>query len=411
MKKMKNAYIRFFILIVSLMVAFKMLNGETNIFTMIKEFFELINPLITAIFISYILYIPVSSLEKLMKKSKKTYFKNKSRGLSVLIVYLTIGILVYFAFNWFIPFMYKYTVELINNIPEYINRTEEFLINNPIKIFGNDINLAGELEKLRNTNIFSQNIFDINNGDVISQALKVFSVFEVIINGIMAIIFSIYMLLYKEEIYNFFRKVAIAFTSKRTTNKIGMYLKKGNTIFFKYITVQILDGIIVGIIMSILFIILKVKYAIPLGFLIGLSNLIPFFGAIFGIGLAGILTIFTGGIGQAIFILIVAIIIQQIDANILNPILIGNSLEINKILVLASVIVFGAYFGPIGMFLAVPITKILTLIVNDMLDYRIRKNNVKRKLVIRSKNRINKLNKNIKINIEANKASIEREKV
>ena len=99
--------------------------------------------------------------------------------------------------------------------------------------------------------------------------------------------------------------------------------------------------------MSIALSIMKVKYAVALGFLIGISNLIPFFGAIIGVGVTGIVTLFTGGFSQAIFSLVIITILQQLDANILNPILLGESLEVNKILIITSVIVGGAYFGPI----------------------------------------------------------------
>ena len=107
-----------------------------------------------------------------------------------------------------------------------------------------------------------------------------------------------------------------------------------------------------------------------LGFMIGLFNLIPYIGAIIAVAIAGIITLFTGGLSQAIWMLIVVIILQQIDANIINPKIVGNSLEINPILVILAVTVGGAYFGIIGMFLAVPIIAILKVIVEDFIDYR-----------------------------------------
>ena len=115
---------------------------------------------------------------------------------------------------------------------------------------------------------------------------------------------------------------------------------------------------------------LGVKYGILLGFMIGLFNLIPFLGAIIAIVFAIIITLFTGGISQAIWMAIVVIVLQQIDANIINPKILGDSLEISPILIIFSITVVGAYFGIMGMFLAVPIVAMIKLLINDYIKYK-----------------------------------------
>ena len=116
--------------------------------------------------------------------------------------------------------------------------------------------------------------------------------------------------------------------------------------------------------------IMKVKYAALLGFMIGLFNLIPFFGAIVAVAIAIFITICTGGISKAIWLAIIVIILQQIDANIINPKILGDKLKISPILVIFSVTFAGAYFGVLGMFLAVPVIAMLKLIINDYLEYQ-----------------------------------------
>ena len=116
--------------------------------------------------------------------------------------------------------------------------------------------------------------------------------------------------------------------------------------------------------------ILGVKYAVLLGFMIGLFNLIPYLGAIIAVVIAGLITLLTGGIYQAIWMLVIVIILQQIDANIINPKIIGNSLQISPILIIFSVTVIGSYFGIIGMFLAVPIVAVIKIMINDFIKYK-----------------------------------------
>ena len=130
---------------------------------------------------------------------------------------------------------------------------------------------------------------------------------------------------------------------------------------------QLLDSFIVAILLFIAFSILGIKYAIVLALVIGLMNLIPYFGAIIGITSAGIVTLITMGLPSALILVAVSIIIQQLDANIINPKLLSSAVNLSPILVIISVTIGGAYFGPIGMFLSVPVCAILKVIVMDYL--------------------------------------------
>ena len=98
--------------------------------------------------------------------------------------------------------------------------------------------------------------------------------------------------------------------------------------------------------------------------------MIPYFGAIIATAIAAIITLITGGLSQAIWMLIVVIILQQIDANIINPKIVGKSLKMSPLLVIFAVTVGGAFFGVLGMFLAVPIIAIIKLLVEDYIDYK-----------------------------------------
>lgn len=121
-----------------------------------------------------------------------------------------------------------------------------------------------------------------------------------------------------------------------------------------------------------------IKYAPLLGFFIGLFNMIPYVGAIIATAISAIVTLITGGLSQAIWMLIVVIILQQIDANIINPRIVGKSLKISPLLVLFAVTFGGAYFGILGMFLAVPVIAVIKILIDDFIRYReIRKRRIK----------------------------------
>ena len=196
-----------------------------------------------------------------------------------------------------------------------------------------------------------------------------------------AIIVSIYILLERTQIINFIKKFINAIFKENTYKNIDKYFNNSNEIFFKFIASQFLDAIIVGILVTIALSIMGVKYAPLLGFFIGLFNMIPYFGAIIAVGISVLITAITGGISQAIWMLIVVIILQQIDANIINPKIVGKSLEISPLLVILAVTIGGAYFGILGMFLAVPVIAVLKIFVEDYVNFKLKSKKEEKEMI------------------------------
>jgi predicted PurR-regulated permease PerM len=118
-----------------------------------------------------------------------------------------------------------------------------------------------------------------------------------------------------------------------------------------------------------LLLLFKVPYAFLLGFFAGILNFIPYLGSLIAVLMIFILTILTGGFGKAIQVLIPLFVFQQLDANFIEPRIMGFNLKINPLLVIFSVVVGGAYFGVVGMFLAVPIATIIKQLLTQYFDY------------------------------------------
>ena len=258
--------------------------------------------------------------------------------------------------------------ELISNIPSYyetlVNKYNTLPDNSVLK---NDI-VKEKMAEL--TNIDIKQIITINNEKIVEYVRNIINAFSGIFDVFVSIVVSVYILLQRSSIVRALRRFARAIFKKDTYETLDKYFTNANEVFFTFITSQLLDAIIVGILTTVAMLILKVKYAPLLGFIIGLFNMIPYIGAIVAVAFGILVTFITGGFGKALAMAIVVIILQQIDANIINPKIVGNSLEINPILVILAVTVGGAYFGIIGMFLAVPIIAILKVIVEDFIDYR-----------------------------------------
>lgn len=369
MEKKNNVWgkwLYWFVFAVAVITVYKTLDNFNDITNWLKGILDVLMPFIVGIFISYILYIPCKKMENIYSKSKVKLIRKKARGLSVFTVYLIVLILLTLAIQFIVPTLATSITDLANNLVGYYNNTMENLDNIPEDSILRKIDIGKIAESLSNIKIEEF----INIETVMEYAKGALGIATGIFDFFVSLIVSVYVLIERTQILQFMKKLAGAMFKEKTYNAIGKYFNNTNAIFFKFLSSQLLDAFIVGILTSIAMMILGVKYAILLGFLIGLSNLIPYFGAIVGVGVSIIITIFTGGITQAIWLAIVVIILQQIDANIINPKIVGDSLKISPLVVIFAVTVGGAYFGMFGMFLAVPIFTVLKIFIEDYIDYK-----------------------------------------
>lgn len=372
MKKEKDwkSWLGWFVFCVALIIIYKTLDNFSSIFSWIDNFNKIIMPFIIAIIIAYIFYIPCKRLEDVYKKSKVKFISKKRRGLATLTIYIIAGFAIFVIFRFVFPTLTKSITELASNLPGYYNRAIEYFSSLPDDSPLKQLNIADIILRLKEINL-TEKIMEFLNFDNIWQYIKgVMDFTGIIFDAFVTFVVSIYLILERGDIKSFLKNLSKAIFSKEMNVKLADYYRKTNTIFFSFISSQVLDAIIIGIISTIAMSILHVKYAVLLGFLIGLFNIIPYFGAIAAIAISIIITIFTGGIFKAIWMAVTVIILQQIDANIINPRILGNSLQLSPILVIFSVTIFGSYFGVLGMFLAVPIAAMFKILLLDFIDER-----------------------------------------
>ena len=373
--KFFSKWMYWFSLVFSLIIVYKILDSFTSIESWFSNLLTLLTPFIVGIIIAYILYIPCRNLENFYNRFK--YTKKRARGLSVLTVYIIALVIIVMAFRFIIPIAIDSFQDLIGNLQNYYRDIRNTVMSLPEDSIFKSENVINVINSLSNFNLEEY----VNLNKITEYAQSVLNFASGLFNVFVSIVVSVYILLERKEIVNFFKKLTGSMFSEKTYKNIGKYFRHGNEIFGRFLSSQFLDAIVVAILASVAMSIMKVKYAVLLGIFIGLFNLIPYFGAIIAVVVSIIVTILTGGLSKAIEMGIVVIILQQVDANIINPKIVGESLKMSPLLVIFSVTIGGAYFGVIGMFLAVPIAALLKLVVCDFIDY-----NYKRKRIAENKN-------------------------
>lgn len=369
MNEIKNnwkKWVYWFALGVALICIYKILDNYENVMEVLHTFLGVISPFLIGVFIAYLLYMPSKKFEELYGKIKIKFISKKARGLGVITVYAIIIIAISILFSVILPIVFESIIDFIGSVPHYIE---------------NVINTYNDLpqDSILKSQIVQDEIYNLQNIDI-KQYLDIEAILGYLVNAIgaifsivdifIAIIVSVYILIDRRKILAFFKKLAGAIFKEQTYRNLDKYFNNSNEIFFKFVASQFVDAIVVGILVSIAMTIMGVRYAPLLGFFIGLFNMIPYVGAIIATVIAAIITFITGGLSQTIWMLIVVIILQQIDANIINPRIVGRSLKISPLLVLFAVTFGGAYFGILGMFLAVPIIAVVKILVDDFINYR-----------------------------------------
>ena len=369
-KKNFSKWMYWFVLAVAIILVYKFFDNFTAIGNAVSNFCDIIAPFLLGALIAYLLYLPEIKIEKSLEKNK--ILKKHARGIGVLLTYIIAILLIILLINVILPVVTDSVIELVSNFQGYWNEAVNRVNNLPEDSLLKSekvtevINSVGE--SLSNID-FKQYI----NPEKITQYVKgAFGVASGIFDAFVTIVVSVYVLLERNLILDFFGKLLAAIFDTKTCNKIAKYLEKSNKIFGKFISSQLIDAVVVGILVTIAMSIIGVKYSVLLGFMIGLFNIIPYFGAIVAVILSILITVITGGLSQAIIMAIVVIILQQIDANIINPKIVGNSLKISPLLIIFAVTVGGAYFGFLGMFLAVPVAAVLKIVINDYVEFKLK---------------------------------------
>lgn len=372
MNEIKNhwkKWMYWFMLGLSMIIIYKIFDNFTEVTEVLGKFFTILRPFFIGVFIAYLLYVPCKKIEDAYKKSKNKIIKKGARRFSIITLYIIVLLLIVILFNVILPVVIESVKDLVNNIQGYF----EIAISN-YNGLPEDSALKGELVKDTINNIQNIDIKQYFQLDkLMSYVISAYNIVTSLFDVFVSIVVSIYVLSERDDILKFLKKCACAMFKEKTYKNMDKYFNNSNEIFFKFIASQFLDAVVVGVLVTIAMSIMGIKYAPLLGFFIGLFNMIPYVGAIIAVAISAIITLITGGLSQTIWMLIVVVVLQQIDANIINPNIIGQSLKVSPLLVIFAITVGGAYFGMLGMFLAVPVIAIVKIVIEDYVDLRLKK--------------------------------------
>lgn len=341
----------------------------------VKMAFVAASPLIIGSAVAYVLNILMRFYEShyFPKSNKKAVVKSR-RGVCLLLSFLTLVLIVIILVWLVVPQLIASITVLVNGAPNTIKT----IIN---KIEGSKWIKSEWLEPIKSID-WKSKLYNFTTtitsgvGNAMGMAVNVVgTVFSSIVTTVLSIIFAIYLLVDKEKIGRQFDKVMRRYMSTNFYERTKYVISVLDDSFSSFISGQCLDAMLVGIMCTIGMLILRLPYATMIGAIVAFTALIPVAGSYIGAGLGAFMILTVSPIKALIFLIFI-IVLQQTDGNLVYPKIVGSSIGLPGIWVLAAVTVGGGLMGVLGMLIAVPIAatlyKILRADVNGKLNEEIK---------------------------------------
>lgn len=357
----------------------------------IRSFFHkltgILQPIIIGFAIAYLLSPIMDFFERqlirfVLSKSKKNTVSSRIssfiRGISIFLSLLIAFFLIYILGSLIIPEIYVSITGIIKDMPGHIdmftNWINHTLDNNQLVasyVKEGIVKITGYFENWVETDLLSK-----VNTWVNYFAIGVIGVINIFKNLLIGIIVSVYILIEKEHFIAQGKMIIYALFKTRPANVIIETLRQSNKIFGGFIMGKIIDSIIIGILCFIGLSFLKMPYTLLVSVIVGVTNVIPFFGPYFGAIPSAILILFIDPM-KCLYFLIFILVLQQIDGNIIGPTILGDSTGLSAFWVIFSILAAGGLFGLIGMLIGVPVFAVVYYIVSTYIEYRLSCKNLK----------------------------------
>ena len=370
MNKSKIPYIEFLPIIIITLVLFKVIDRVDSILNIFIYLLTILQPFFWGLGIAYALNPIMSFFERKIK------FKFKFKRLvSIIITYVIVLGIVASLITIVIPMIVRNIDELIDNYDLYKNRGIAYfnrvIVNT--KIY-NDLDLG----EFMNMDSFSTYVADIP--DTLGSLVDKLFDFAINFMGflfriVVGMVIAIYLLLDKQRFQLGIKKILYSNLSEKKATSTILFFKDVHMIFSKYIVGKSIDSLIIGLMCFIGLLILDVRYAALLAIIVGITNMIPYFGPFIGMIPAIVITLFYDPV-KAIWVGVFILALQQFDGYFLGPKILGDSVGLSPFWIILGILVGGSLMGILGMLIAVPVVAVFQLIVSRTIDKKLAKKNI-----------------------------------
>ena len=344
----------------------------------VAHLFAILSPIIYGFVIAYVLNTPMLVLENLILKiyAKRRRVPGK-KALSVIRLFCSIFsllfllLIVYALFALLLPELIRSIQSIVANVPTYSTNIQNWYAS-LVDRYALDASTKEFLSSTlaRGQNWISGQFSPQFNGLISKVTSSVVDILVFLKNILLGLIVSVYVMVSQDSILARTRRMFYAFFNVATANRILKNLRFVDEKFGGFLIGKIIDSAIIGVICYIGAMILNLPYALLISVVVGVTNIIPFFGPFIG-AIPSAILIWCVAPMQALYFIIFVLILQQFDGNLLGPKILGNSVGVSSFMVLVAILIGGGLFGFIGMIIGVPLCAILTSVIQAYILQRI----------------------------------------
>ena len=382
----KKTWNRLLLLVVlALLIAFGLQHID-GVLSGISAVFAVLSPIFTGICIAFIVNVPMRPLETVWNKlflrhPKEVRGKIRTalrRPVCLILSFLLIAGLLFAVVFLLIPQLGKAFRDFAAMMPGYLAQLEDLWgqAQTLLADFGFVLpDFAIDITKINADSIFQtvKTFFTQWGTHILDTTVSITTtVFSGVFNVVLAVVFSIYMLAQKEMLCRQLHRILRALFSDSRVDKLTAFADLVNRTFTNFVTGQLTEAVIIGILCGIGMSILRMPYAFVVSVIVGFTALIPVFGAYVGTAIGAFLILLAEPI-KAVWFVIFIVVLQQLEGNLIYPRVVGKSVGLPGLLVLAAVTVGSSVGGILGMLLAVPVCSVIFTVCAQAVDARIAK--------------------------------------
>lgn len=377
MKEVNNKFKQNILLGTYLIILFFILLNLKYVISTFGNILGILNPFIIAFAMAFVLNLPMKFFERnvfyFLDKQKSSFTRRLKRPLSILATFATvIGLIIALAL-FVIPQLISSVSTLLDAVPEYI-RSFEALVNQFVS--STEI-LQNVYDSLMSTwKELLQFFGGLLTTSLTSILNTTMSITSGLINFILSLVLTIYMLASKETLIYHLKKTLYAFSKESVADKIIEVSRLANVTFAKFITGQCIEAVILGVLCFIGMNIFSMPYSLLISVLIGVTALIPVFGAFIGTIPAVFLILIINPM-QALWFIVFILCLQQLEGNIIYPKVVGNSVGLSAIWVMLAMLVGGSTLGLLGMLIGIPTFSVAYQLIKEYTNKRLKNKNIK----------------------------------
>ena len=370
MKKFNDDHKRYFLLVTYGIVLFLALSNIGKIGNAIDYTMSILSPILTGIIVAFLLNIFVRLFETKLLKAlwKKNKFLDKhKRAISIILAVIVALLIIILLLVFIIPQLSNSISRLTNGIPRYVEQLQAWL-NEIAKDFNISDNIIKTLEQ--NWQSILTSVTDVASTAIPGIVNTTMNISTGILNFVLGIIISIYLLSSKESLIRALKKVVIAVFPDRAANQFIGVCSEANETLNRFIAGQVTEAFILGVLCFIGMTIFRFDYPLLISVIIGVTAVIPILGAYIGVIPAVFILLLINPM-KALWFIVFIIVLQQFEGNVIYPKVVGGAVGINGLWVLVAIVVGGSLFGVIGMLLGVPAISVLLSVFRRAVNHRL----------------------------------------